>query len=124
MSGIGDVFVEQSIIEKLVASINVWYMKINTIESNTRHYTITPEEVSHKFNIGVEKAEDTLRVKTQKIIIHTVHTLHRRYRVHNIQLNSKLLNLQFYTDYLLAKTKSLEGNMGAWIYATRTFTLA
>ena len=53
--------------------------------------------------------KDTLRLTTQKRIIHAVHPLHLRYRVDNMQLNRKRLNAQFYTDHLLAKYKSLKG---------------
>ena len=90
--------------------------------SKTRHSAITPEEVSRKFNIGIEKAKETLQVTTQRGIRHAVHPLHRRYRVDHMQLNRKRLNAQFYTDHLLAKTKSLDGNTGAWVYTTGKFT--
>ena len=69
-------------------------------------------------------AKDTLRVTTHKGIRHAVHPLHCRYSVDNVQLNRKCLNVQFYTDHLLVKTKSLEGNMGARIYTTEKFTVA
>ena len=65
-----------------------------------------------------------LRVTTQKGIRHLVNPLHRRYIFDYMQLNRKRLNAQFYTDQLLAKTKSLEGNTGAWIYTTGNFTAA
>ena len=61
---------------------------------------------------------------TQKGIRHAVQTLHCRYRNYNIPLNRKHLNAQFYTDHLQTKTKSLEGNVGSWIYTTKNFTVA
>ena len=33
-----------------------------------------------------------------------------------------MLNGKFYCDYLEAKTKSLDGNIGAWLYTTGSFT--
>ena len=93
------------------------------MESNTRHSVITPEEVSCMFIIGIYKAKDTFIVTIQKVIIHVVHPLGRRYIVDNMWLNRKRLNAQFYTDPLLAKTESLEGNTGAWIYTTGNFTV-
>ena len=71
--------------------------------------------MSCKFNTNIDKVKDTLIVTTQKGIIHVVHPLHHIYIFDNMQLNRKRLNAQFYTDHLLAKTKSLEGNTGAWI---------
>ena len=39
-----------------------------------------------------------------------------------MQFNRKSLNEQFYCDHLVAKTKSLDGNTGAWLYTTGKFT--
>ena len=64
------------------------------MESNTRHSIITPEEVSHKFNIGINNAMETLRVTTQKGIRHAVLPLYRRYSAYNIKLSRKRLNAQ------------------------------
>ena len=94
------------------------------MESKTRHSVITAGEVPWKVNVGIENLKDMLIVKTKKGIIHVVHPLHHIYIVDNIQLNRKCLNAQFYTEYLLHKNKSLEGNMGAWIYTTGNFTVA
>ena len=41
-----------------------------------------------------------------------------------MQLDSKRLNVQFYINQLLAKTKSLEGNMRAWVCTNGKFTVA
>ena len=43
--------------ERLIAGINVWNVKINLMDSKTRHSVITPGEVSLKFEIGIEKCE-------------------------------------------------------------------
>ena len=43
MGDIGDVSIERVITELLVASINVWDVKVKAMESNTRHSVITPE---------------------------------------------------------------------------------
>ena len=95
---------------------------ISEFASKTRHSGHTPEEVSRKFNIGIERAKETIKVTTQKGIRHAVHPLHRQYRVDHMQFNRKRLNGQFYCDHLEAKTKSLDGNTGAWIYTTGKFT--
>ena len=41
-----------------------------------------------------------------------------------MQLNRKRLNVQFYTEHLLAKNKSLEGNTGVWIYTNGNFKMS
>ena len=51
-----------------------------------------------------------------------MHPLHQRYRVDHMQFNQKRLNGQFYCDHLVAKTRSLNGNKGAWVYTTGSFT--
>ena len=143
MGEIGDSFVERKMTERLIANVNVkeanrapvkrqvelpplpsdHYNRLaSELASKKRHSAITPEEVSRKFNIGIEKAKETLRVTTQRGIRHAVHPLHRRYRVDHMQLNRKRLNAQFYTDHLPAKTKSLDANTGAWVYTTGKFT--
>ena len=60
---------------------------------------------------------------TYKGIIHVVHPLHHIYRGDNMHLNRTRLNAKFNTDHLLANTKSLEGNTGAWIYNTVSFAV-
>ena len=143
MGDIGDSFVERTMTERLIASVNIRHPNKPPVQlkcalpplpqdhynrlasemaSKTRHSVLTPEEVSRKFNIGIEKAKDTLKVTTQKGIRHAVHPLHLRYRVDHMQLNRRRLNAQFYTDHLVAQTKSLDGNTGAWIYTTGKFT--
>ena len=124
MGSIGDVFVEQTMVEHLVGRINVRYVKFKAMESKTTYYVIMPELVSQKFHIGINKMKDMLGVTTHKGIMHAVHPLYCRYRVDNVQLNRKRLNAQFYTDHLLSKTKSLKGKIGAWIYTTKCFTVA
>ena len=123
MGGIGDMFVDIAMTERLITSINVRYVNFNAMESKTIHSVITPEEVYLKFNIGIDKAKKTLIVATWKGIRYAVHRFHRRYRVGYMKLNRKRINTQFYTDRLFSKTKSLEDNTGAWIYTTVKFTV-
>ena len=98
-------------------------VKVKAMKSKARHSVIMPEVISQKMNIGFYKTRYTLRVTTQKGVRHAVHRIHRRYRIDNMELNRNCLNEQFYTDQLLNKTKSLEGNMGAWLYTSKNFTV-
>ena len=98
-------------------------MKFKVMESKTKNSVIALEEVSRKFNIGIDRAKDMLRVTEQKGIRYAVNLLYHIYRLDNKHLNRKRLNAQIYTDKILAKTKSLEGNTGSWIYTTRKLTV-
>ena len=137
-----DWLIEQTMTERLIASVNIkgvnkvkpreeqkpllpnhYSIRVSEIASKTRHSVHSPEEVSRKFNIGIERAKETLKVTTQKGIRHAVHPLHRRYRVDHMQFNRKRLNEKFYCDHLVAKTKSLDGNTEAWLYTTGKFTV-
>ena len=84
LGGIKDVFVERATKELFVASIKVGDVKLKTTKSKTRHSVITPEEMSWKFNIGIDKAKEMLKLTTQKGIGHAVHSLQRIYRVDNM----------------------------------------
>ena len=79
-------------------------MKFKVMESKTKNYVIALEEVSRKFNIGIDRAKDMLRVTAQKGIRYAVNLLYHIYRLDNKHLNRKRLNAQIYTDKLLAKT--------------------
>ena len=96
--------------------------RVSKIASNTRYSTHTPEEASRKFNIGIERAKETIKVKTKKGIHHALHPLHQFYRVDHMNFNRKRLNGQFYCNHLVAKTRSLDGNTGAWVYTAGSFT--
>ena len=106
-----DWLVEKTITERLIASVNVkevnklkprketklllpnhYSIRFSEIASKTQHLVHSPEEVSRKFNIGIERTKETLKVTTQKGIHHAVHPLHRRYSFDHIQFNQKRLN--------------------------------
>ena len=124
LGGISDWTVEQTMAVRLIASVNIkgvnkvkpreeqkpllpnhYSIRVSKNASKTRHSVHSPEEVSHKFNIGIERDKETLKVTTQKGIRHGVHPLHRRYRVDHMQFNRKRLNGKFYCDHLVAKNK-------------------
>ena len=44
-------------IEQSAARIKNLEVKVKEMESKTRHSAITPEELSQKFNIGIDKAK-------------------------------------------------------------------
>ena len=105
LRSIFDSFVERTMTERLIASVNVRNVNrvsvvrdpkpleaghynciISEVASKTRHSRHTPEEVSRKFDIGIERVKETIKVTTQKGIHHAVHPLHHRYHVDHMQL--------------------------------------
>ena len=124
LGGISDWLVEQTITERLISLVNVkvvnkvqprkepkpllpnhYSIRVSKIASKTQHAVHSPEEVSRKFNIGIDIAKETLKVTTQKGICHAVHPLYCCYKVDRMQFNRKRLNGQFYCGHLVAKTK-------------------
>jgi hypothetical protein len=75
-----------------------------------RHHSITPESLSRKWHIGLNRARKTLKVTTQAGIRSALHPLTRRYRTDLMQSKYRRLNCTFYTDTMFATTKSLEQN--------------
>ena len=75
-----DVYDVRDFCERLISSVNImtayhadldaWeeQWKVSSIISNNRHSKVTPEEISRKWNIGLQTAKDTLQVTTQRSI--------------------------------------------------------
>jgi hypothetical protein len=98
---------------------------VSEVASSSRHSSATPEHLARAWNIGLEKAKDTLRVTTQKGLRFAIHPIHRRYRVDHLAhlgLNVRQITKQVYVDHFQSKVKSLSQNTGAFVYTTGTFT--
>ena len=75
---ISSVYNTKEFCERLISAVNVattyrddidqWNdeRKVSSIITNERHSKATPEELAHKWNIGIQTAKDTLRVTTQR----------------------------------------------------------
>ena len=87
-----------------------------------RHSSISPENLSKKWMIGLESARRTLRVTTQQGIRTAINPITRRYRVDNLALHRHRLNTRFYTDTLFSRTTSLAGNKCAQVFTDGQFT--
>ncbi len=69
-----------------------------------RHSKVGPEELSRKWNIGLEMAKATLDVTMQ----HTaVHPMLRQLRVDHLHLHRQRLKGTWYLDTLIPKVKLL-----------------
>ena len=90
--------------------------------SSERHSSITAENLSRKWNIGIDTAKKTLQVTTQRGIRTALHPLHRRYRVDHLHLNRRRLNGSWFTDTLFSKVVSIQGNVCAQVFTNGQFT--
>ena len=70
----------------------------------------TAEQIAKKLHIGIETAQNTVRVTTQNGIRTAVHPITKRFRTKQKQLRYNRLNTQMYSDTLIADTKSTRGN--------------
>ena len=84
--------------------------------TSKRHSSVTFENLSRKWNIGLETAKRTLQVTTQQGVRTAVHPLHRQYRVHHLHTNRQRLNGDWFTDTRFLKATSLQGNTCAQIF--------
>jgi hypothetical protein len=89
---------------------------ISATFTSERHASVNPENLSRKWNIGLETAKRTLQVTTQRGVRTAVHPLHRRYRVDHLHLNRRRLNGDWFTDTLFSKVTSIQGNTCAHKY--------
>ena len=85
----------------------------------TKKGKIAPAELAKRWRIGVETAKNTLARTTQLAIRDYSHsTGGRRLKPFAYQLRYRRLNVEMYTDTLIGKTKSFQGNSYAQVYAT------
>ena len=90
--------------------------------TSERHPAVTFENLSQKWNIGLETAKRTLQVTTQQGVRTAVHPLHRRYRVDHLHLNRRHLKGDWFTDTLFSKVISIQGNTCAQVFTNGNFT--
>ena len=123
LGSISDFYVEKRLTERIISNVQISNLRrTEEVVTDTRHSKATPEHLSKIWNIGLETAKRTLKVTTQRGIRTAIHPLHRRYRVDHLNLNQRRLRDQFYMDHLTSKTKSLNGNVGAWVITNGSFT--
>ena len=91
-----------------------------TFATSKRHSSVTAEELSERWSIGLAQAHDTIRVTTQNCTRSAVLPLSRRYRADRV-FEKPLLRGDFYTDTMDARTKSTRGNRYAQIFANKDF---
>ena len=98
LTKIAKVFDERKFCRRLIGAINIattfrddidgWAeeRRVQIIITNDRHSKIGPEELSRKWNIGLQTAKDTLAARTQHGVHTSVHLMLRRLRVDHLVL--------------------------------------
>ena len=134
---ISPIFLEHSFINRVVASAKVlkvkkppdpkpWtppqafpgttLSKHDSPFTGERHHTPTAESLAEKWQMGLQRAQQTMRVTTQAGIRSALHPLSRRYRTDLMSSRLRRLNCTFYTDTLFSTTKSINQNTCAQLY--------
>ena len=113
LGDISGALVEHISNERIVASVT----------TTDKHSSVTPENISRKWRVGLESAKKTLQVTTQTGVRTTIHPFVRRFRVDHLNWDNRFLKGRWYSDTLLAKTKSLSGNQCSQLYTNGKFTV-
>ena len=87
-----------------------------TFVSYERHTQFNARTISERFVIGPKKAEETLKVTTQKGVRSAILPISRRYRADR-QYSVKRLNGRFATDTCYFKSKTFNQSIGSQIFS-------
>ena len=92
----------------------------NTFVSKERHPVVSAESIAERWFIGKKHADQTYKVTTQKGVRSAILPLSRRYRADR-HFDRPTLKGKWYTDFMFARTKSLNGNVGAQVFANKEY---
>ncbi len=92
-----------------------------TFISKERHSAVTSENLSKRWNIGLNQAKQTLKVTTQRGVRSAILPVSQRYRTDRMCHQVKLRNQKFYTDTLFGQCKSISNNTCAQIFANQSY---
>ena len=88
-----------------------------TFQSKGRHSSVSPQDLSERWFIGLKKAKDTIKNTTQQILHSAILPLARRYRADRMYERPRIRGT-IYTDTMDGQHKSLDGNKYAQVFAT------
>ena len=88
----------------------------NNYTSTKRHADRTAATLAERFGIGITRAQDTIRVTTQRGTRSALLPLSRRYRADR-KFGVKRLAINMATDPIYGPTKSIRGNIASQIYS-------
>ena len=118
---------------RLIASVNVIYMKsrkiaqvdvadvpaANTFVSTEGHTSVTPEDLSERWGIGLQQAKEMLKRTTQKIVRSGTMPLGRRYRADR-HFEKPRLRGYWSMDTLDGRVVSKSGNRYGQVFANKS----
>ena len=87
-------------------------------QSRDRHTDVSMEELSNTWGIGLSVAKDTLSVTSQRATRSATMPLSRRFKAAR-QYTIPVLDCRFYSDTVMGRHKSLNGNTCAQIFTTK-----
>ena len=88
-----------------------------TFQSKSRHSSVSPQDFSERWFIGLKKAKDTIKNTTQRILCLALLPLARRYRADRMYERPQIRGV-VYTDTIDGQHKSLDGNKYAQVFVT------
>jgi hypothetical protein len=125
LTGLSTVYDESTMLQRMVSALNILTQgrrsDVAYIGAKNRHTQVTAEEVTRKFQCGIETAKLTLKSTTQHGVRQAIHPLRRMYRVDHIDINCRRLQDTFYMDTLFSKEKSINGNVCAQVITNGHF---
>jgi hypothetical protein len=124
---------EKTFCKRLIGSVNVAMAYRDDVDEAMekhkasvlmldRHSKVGLEELSRKWNIGLEMAKATLDVTTQHGVRTAVHPMLRWLRVDHLHLHRPRLKGTWYLDTLITKVKSLLDNKCANVFRNGKYT--
>jgi hypothetical protein len=93
-------------------------LSIMASSSGNRRLKVGAEELSKKWAIGKQIANDTVKATTQCFIRSAIHPIQRRFRTKNNTLRYNHLNAVFRSDTMFANIKSIAGHTMAQVFCT------
>jgi hypothetical protein len=113
------------VLSRLISTVKISKVKVQVqdvsaaraFESKVRHTSVTPEDLSERWSIGLGQARETLKRTTQRIMRSAVKALARRYRANQI-FEKRRLRGKWFTDTLDGHVvNSKDGNRYSQVFA-------
>ena len=93
-------------------------LQAKTFESKGRYSTMSPKELSERWQIGLEQARETIPKTTQRLTCSDVMPLARRYKADRL-FQTKSLTGMWATDTMDEQVKYLNENRYAQVFSNR-----
>jgi hypothetical protein len=94
--------------------------RTKTFQSKGRHSSVSPEDLSERWQIGLEQSKETLKRTTQRVTRSAVMPLARRYRADRMFQTKRLAGM-WASDTMDGRVKSLDGNRYAQVFSNGSF---